>query len=108
MDSDIDGVDDPSQLGLLLQGGWMFVPDEWELYARYEWGDADGLSPELSVFTIGVNRYVEEDTFKFTFDVGYGLNEVGDFWSSSGAGWRTDRPGEDGQVVARTQIQLLF
>lgn len=95
------------QFGVVIQGG-VFVTDEWELFARYVWGDADFEAPDLSVLTLGVNRYFEGHDLKFTADFGYGFNEVGRFWSSSGAGWRTDRAGEDGQIVVRTQMQVVF
>ena len=84
----------------------MFVTDKWELFAQYLWGDADGEAVDLSVVTIGVNRYVVHHRLKWTADVGIGLSEVGGFWSSTGAGWRRDRTGEDGQVVVRAQLQL--
>lgn len=95
------------QFGLVVQGG-LFVTEKWEAFARYEWGDADGEAADLSMLTVGMNRYVDRHDLKLTADVGYGLNEVGRFWSSSGAGWRRDNRGQDGQVVVRFQLQLLF
>jgi hypothetical protein len=91
----------------VVHGGF-FLIENWELFARYEWGDADGAAPYLSVMTVGLNRYFERHTLKFTFDVGLGLNEVAGFWDSSGAGWERDRRDENGQLVVRTQFQLLF
>ena len=95
------------QLGFVVQGGY-FLTEHWELFARYEWGDADGLAQDLSVITVGFNRYIAQHTLKWTADIGYGLNPVDDFWSSRGAGYLDDRPGEDGQVVVRVQLQMLF
>jgi hypothetical protein len=95
------------QLGVVVQGG-LFVTDDLELYARYEWGDADGGAPDLSVVSAGFNLFIHGHALKWTTDVGYGLNEVGAFWASSGAGWRRDGQGEDGQLVVRVQMQLLF
>lgn len=71
-------------------------------------GNADGEAADLSILTVGINRYVRRHDLKLTADVSYGLNEVGRFWSSSGAGWRRDHRGREGQVVARFQFQLLF
>jgi hypothetical protein len=96
-----------NQYGAVVQAGY-FLTEFWEAFARYEWGDADGAAPHLSVFTAGLNGYVNEHALKWTVDIGYGMNEVASFWSSSGAGWRRDRPGEDGQVVFRGQLQMLF
>ncbi len=45
---------------------------------------------------------------KVIFDVGYDVNEVSDFWSTSGAGYLDDPAGENDQVVVRTQMQVLF
>ncbi|MHC5028881.1 MAG: porin [Planctomycetota bacterium] len=105
--NDPDGGVSRDQYGVVVQGGY-FVSNDMELIARYEWGDADGVTEDLSVITVGVNRYIVRHNLKWTVDIGYGLNEVGGFWSSSGAGWRTDRPGNDGQIVVRAQFQLLF
>lgn len=96
-----------NQFGAVVQGG-VFVGKGVELFTRYEWGDADGLAPDLSTITVGINGYFDKHRAKFTADVGYGLNEVADFWSSSRSGWRTDDPGESGQIVLRAQFQLLF
>lgn len=97
------------QYGLIVQGGFFFVPDEWEAFARYEWGDADMAGVEdLNVITVGVNRYWARHNLKWTTDVGVGLDEVSGAWASSSAGWRTDLPDEDGQMVIRSQLQLAF
>jgi hypothetical protein len=97
------------QWGLVAQGGFFFVPDEWEGFVRYEWGDADTVGiKDLSLVTFGVNRYFSKHNLKWTTDVGIGLNEINSFWSSSSAGYRADAPGEDTQVVVRSQLQLAF
>ncbi len=95
------------QLGVVIQGGWR-AWENTELLARYVWGDADHLGPDLSVVSVGLNHYLQGQDLKLTFDVGYALSEVGDFWSSSGAGYLTDAPGETGQVVVRSQLQIVF
>ena len=63
------------QYGVVVQGG-VFVAKDWELVARYEWGDADGLAEDLSIATVGVTHYFARHTIKWTNDVGYGLNEA--------------------------------
>lgn len=102
------------QYGFVVQGGY-FLTDDWEIFARYEWGDDDMPGPNLSIITGGFNYYVSGHRVKWSADLGVALNEVtatwGDGFVGTGgniAGWRTDQPGEKGQVVARTQLQLLF
>ncbi|MGI9015186.1 MAG: porin [Phycisphaerales bacterium] len=99
---------DADQFGFVLQGG-VFLTDDWEAFARFEWGDMDvSGQDDLLVATVGVNRYWKKHSLKWTTDIGIGLNEVASGWSSSGAGWRGDASDEDGQVVVRSQLQLLF
>lgn len=107
---------DLDQYGFVIQGGF-YLTDDWELYARYEWGDDDDYSggDDLSIITAGFNRYFAGQTLKWTSDFGYALNEVTATWGDGFlgvggrySGWRTDAPGEDGQWVLRTQLQLMF
>lgn len=94
--------------GVIVQGG-VYLTETWELFARYELGDADEPgSDRLSVITGGVNWYIDGRRLKWTTDVGFGLKPVDENWASSSAGWRADAPGRDGQVVVRSQLQLLF
>jgi len=106
---DTKGGGSVDQYGLVVQGSIFLVPDEWELFARYEWGDADSSAiKDFSFVTVGVNRYIHGHNLKWQTDVGIGINEVDGFWASSGRGTRADAPGEDTQVVIRSQIQLAF
>ncbi len=99
---------DQDQYGIVLQGGFM-VSESWEVYGRYEWGDSDiPGEDDLSVLTVGANWYVHGQNLKWSNDVGVGFTSVSSAWASSGVGWRADRPGEDGQVVVRSQFQLAF
>ncbi len=108
-----DVAGDRDIFGVIAQGGFFFA-DEWEAFARYEWGDDDGPAEDLSVITVGVNRYFKKHDLKWSADVGYGFNEIGEFWASSSAGWREDTgnaegaSGADGQIVVRSQLQLVF
>ena len=104
---DKEGGPTLNQYGLVLQAGW-FVGRDWELVARYEYGEADGIGEELSIATAGINHYIAKHDIKWTTDVGYGLNPVSDFWSSETLGWRTDSDGEEGQIIVRSQFQILF
>lgn len=102
------------QYGIVIQGGF-FLTDDVDIFARYEWGDDDTGAEDLSVITAGVNWYFAKHRLKWTNDIGYGLNEVSETWGDgflglggSIAGWRTDSPGSHGQIVIRSQMQLLF
>ncbi len=99
--------DDFTRWGVVVQGGQR-ITDNLELFARYEWGDAGDDSDKLNILTVGGNWFMHGHAAKLTVDAGYGFNPVSDFWSSSGANWRTDANGEDGQLVMRMQWQLLF
>ncbi len=107
LDSDAAAAD-LDQLGFVIQGGF-FISEDWELFGRYEWGDFDiaGLE-DLSVLTVGVTKYWDRHNLKWSSDVGFALDPVEAVWASDGAGWRTDSTDEDGQVVIRSQLQLLF
>ena len=100
--------DSLDQIGLMIRGGY-FLTEEWELYGQYEWADADidGVE-DLSVITVGVTRYWDKHNLKWQADIGWGLNEVASVFAQDGAGWRADPTDEDGQLVFRTQLQLLF
>jgi hypothetical protein len=102
------------QYGFVVQGGY-FLTDDWEIFARYEWGDDDVGGKNLSLMTFGANYYVAAHRVKWSADVGIALQEVSNTWGNgfigSGgdlAGWRADQQGQDGQVVIRTQLQLVF
>ncbi len=95
------------QFGAVVQAG-IFVTEDWELFGRYEAGETDGVGEELSLLTVGANRFFSEHDLKWTMDVGYGFNPVDGFWSSRRAGWLRDDTGESGQIVVRMQMQLLF
>ncbi len=108
-----DASVDADQWGFLVQGGIFFVPNEWEVFGRFEWidPDLDG-TDEFSIITVGVNKYWAKHAVKWTTDVGWGINEV-NTTNTLGAnindlGWRNDPSDEDGQFVFRTQLQLAF
>lgn len=105
---DDDASDARDQWAFVIQGG-LFFTDDWEGFVRYEYGDYDTAGVEdLSLVTVGVNRYWAKHNLKWSTDLGYGLNEVASPWSSGSAGWQHDALDQDGQIVFRTQMQLLF
>lgn len=100
---------DMEQLGVVVQGG-VFFNDDWEGFARFEWSDWDGGAAveDLTVVTVGVNRYFSGHQVKWTTDIGFGIEEVSAPFASGGVGWRGDAVGDDGQIAVRSQLQLLF
>lgn len=69
---------------------------------------ADAATENLSLIIIGVVKYLKNHQLKWTNDVGVALSEVTAMFANTGASWRTDTPGQDGQVVFRSQFQLVF
>ncbi|MEY3022036.1 MAG: hypothetical protein RIS86_1234 [Planctomycetota bacterium] len=116
-----DGAD---QFGLVVQGG-VFVSPTVELYARYEYGESDmdryrtTLTAldygHASIATVGVNWFPAGTRWiQWTTDVGVAFDPVGDF-RAPGANWLADPvnaagagDANAGQVVVRSQLQLLF
>jgi hypothetical protein len=106
VDSESATVADSNPLGVVFQGGF-YLAETWELYGRFEWEnyDVDDVD-DLILLTIGVNKYFAGHNAVWTTDVGYAFNDV--ISNNTITGWRTDAPDQDGQVVIRTQWQLLF
>lgn len=115
-DSDVSSGDF-NPWGAVLQGGVM-LNEEWELFGRFEWGDSDiAGSDELAIVTVGVTKFWDRHNLKWTTDIGYSLDQIDAFWAGGAifgatdadlAGYRQDNADEDGQLVLRTQLQLLF
>lgn len=104
----LSGTTNAHRLAWMVQGGY-FVTTALELIARYEWGDSDVEGEDLlSVMTVGFNYFIAKHRLKLTTDVGYGFRAVAGSWASDPLGWRQDAPGAEGQIVIRSQIQLLF
>ena len=106
-DVEVEGADNPNQWAFLVQGGF-FLSDEWELFGRYEYTNLDITdTDDISLFTVGVNKYFAKHGAKWTTDFGFGFNSLStDFGDATG--WQEDAPGEDGQFVFRSQFQLHF
>ena len=101
---------DLDQTAIVVQGGY-YLSDNWELFGRYEWSDFDFVSvpatQDLSIFTVGATRYFAGHNAKWTTDIGIGLDEIS-LAPANITGFRVDDAGEDGQVVIRSQVQILF
>ncbi len=117
--SDFDQVvsaDEFDRIGFLIQGGYNIPLGDGSLepFGRFEWMDFDGTNGTngvgrddiLRIFTFGANYYFDKHNAKLTVDVMIAFDNVRD--RHTGLGVLRDAPGEDGQVVVRSQFQLLF
>jgi len=109
-------VSDLDQYAFVVQGN-VFVSDDLELMGRYEWGDLDVAGvDDLSILTFGFSKYFAGHQVKLTTDVGYSFNALQRVdwmgntfgWPADFHGYRPDADDADGQVVVRSQMQLLF
>jgi hypothetical protein len=99
-------VSDLDQLAFVIQGG-LFLTDDFEIMARYEWADFDVSTLEdLNILTIGCAKYFARNNAKWQADVGFGFDEVA--VAPDITGFRGDPEDQDGQIVFRTQFQLAF
>ena len=113
---DLGGLAGLDQTGIVVHGGY-YVTEDWEIFGRYEWADHDvSTLDDISVVTLGATYYMASGLggVKWTTDVGVGFDSVpafaavGTFGDQDITGFRADDPGEDGQVVFRSQLQLTF
>lgn len=100
--------------GFIVQGGF-FLSDDWEIFARYEFGDQDDNNAaidDLSLITFGVNKYWAKHGMKWTTDFGIGLDPISAYWggtsAAGGVGWRADSGTQSDQFVIRSQLQMTF
>jgi len=108
---DDNAVGGENPYGFTLQGG-VFVSDDWELVARYEYGDADTDADDndFSTLTFGANWYMAQNTAKLGLNFGYAFDQIGDIWggAASGNNWLGDATGEDGQWLLQAQMSFSF
>ena len=110
--------------GWLIQGGFM-VNNNYELFVQYQNGEVNDAvfatgSSEMSAFRIGINYWpiMGSNHLKWTTDVAWSHDSLADGgavagngsadWTGTGNGWRQDILNGDGQMLVRTQVQLVF
>jgi len=126
--SNVWGQPSINSFGSIVQGAY-FISDTVELFARWEWMNTqstpNNVAGEVIAFntaydgfvnnigTIGMNWYIKGRSIKFTSDFGVSWNPqifqqglYGD--NIAGADYRNEGEAGGGQIVARTQLQLLF
>lgn len=120
--TDLEAGEDLNMYGVVLQGGYMIIPDKLEPFARAEWINLDGRNTtgknDLLIFTLGANYYFIRHRAKFTADVMWVANNL----PGSGVLGLQDNQAFDqtlghlglrsstdyNQWVLRIQFQLLF
>jgi hypothetical protein len=109
-DDDDAAVNNVDQSAFVLQAGY-FINDDTEIFARYETADADTVGvDDLEILTAGFNRYFHGQNVRWSTDVGYSYNTLGANWTGQAGftNWQNDAAGEDGQMLIRSQLQLMF
>ena len=92
-----------SNWGATVQAGYMCM-DNFQGYVAYEYGSLEGVSDNLSTFTVGANYWLNPNV-KWTTDLGYALNGINAAWDLGETGWQS---GDSGEYLIRTQLQFKF
>ena len=89
--------------GLLLQGGYMVIPDRFQPFVRAErvWFEDE---PDVTILGAGGNWFLRKYAARFTLEALCSLDPI--TIPSTGLGLIADDG--DGQVVGRAQLQLVF
>ncbi|WP_428389159.1 porin [Mucisphaera sp.] len=100
-------IDDMEAHGLVIQLA-QFIAEKVEPFLRYEYGGSDASTADLNLLTAGANYYIKGHDIKLTGDVGIAFDSIDGTFDKSSIGWQQDEAGQDGQIVARIQLQLAF
>ena len=116
-DNDSPAIPEPDQQGFVAQAGVFVVPDEIDLFARYEHVDLDGFfynlrdgefdqvaDDSIELLTFGGNYYFKKHNAKLTIDVVCVMDPL----PTSATGLGLLQSSNDDQVSVRTQFQLYF
>jgi hypothetical protein len=119
---------DRDQYAFVLQSGIFIIPDQWDVFGRFEWVDLNDFTyySNLSglggvaivnddeddfdkhcIFTFGTNYYFKKHAAKATFDVMWVLNTFEDV-NDPMTGVTEDGGDDEDQIVLRGQFQFLF
>lgn len=111
---------DADGYGVVVQVGYMVIPDKLEPFVRYEWLDLDEIgntsNHEIQLITVGTNYYMNKHQSKVTVDFQWAVDPIAipaNYSANLGdLGLRSDDFGggnrQDDQFVIRAQFQLLF
>lgn len=111
---------DGDQLGVLIQGGYMVIPDKLEPFVRFEYIDSDQAAladDDAMILTLGANWYMKKHNAKLTIDAviildgsdfGAFANDFTNSQDGDGLGFSSGDTVTDDTVLVRVQFQLLF
>ena len=103
--------------GLLVEAGYMIIPDKLEPFVRWEYLDYDSVTlNELQAVTVGFNWYIRGHNAKFStdliwvYDGDVVANNFGNDPGTSNLGMTGSgsSANNDDIFVLRSQFQLLF
>jgi len=101
-----DPAGSQDSLGFVGQVGH-FISPTWELFGRFEHSSGDIVTlDDVDIFTFGFTKWLADFSAKWTTDFGFALDTIS--VTAPITGWRADLPGEDKQVVVRSQFQIRF
>ncbi len=132
--SDTGGAGDIDPWAVMAQAGIFILPDEWDVFVRYEYFDADlegspafgpGTEDEVNILTVGTNYYMQKHALKLSLDVVYAfegtLQPLGGVGGAAGLGLLpidginngmvvsgNTANDDDEQIAVRAQVQFLF
>lgn len=125
----VDDLTDGSrdQYGFVIQSGVFLIPDRWDVFARGEWIDLNGMTyynnlhnlgavaifnddanyDKHCILTFGTNYYFQKHAAKATLDLMWVLNTMDDI-NDPLTGVSEDGSNDEDQLVVRAQFQFLF
>ena len=123
------GFPDADQIAFLAQAGIFIIPDEWDVFIRYEYMDQDGLGfvnfdnfgadqaiseffpdeeDELNILTFGTNYYFQKHAAKLSADLVWVMDPLPISDTGAGLTEQTEFTEDDEQFAVRVQFQFLF
>ena len=123
------GFPDADQIAFLAQAGIFIIPDEWDVFIRYEYIDQDGLvfynfdnfgadqfiseyfsdeEDELNILTFGTNYYFQKHAAKLSADLVWVMDPLPVNDTGAGLTKQTELHEDDEQFAVRVQFQFLF
>jgi hypothetical protein len=114
------------QYGVVVQAAAFVIPDQWDVFARWEYVDFDHVDTDgdfllndvsgnnhyFSAMTFGTNYYMHKHGSKFSLDVVWTLSKSNGLFDATDTGSATTHgligSNDDNQIAIRAQYQLLF
>jgi hypothetical protein len=93
-----------------VQGGYMVIPDKFDVFARYEWIDLKGSITEShpEFVTVGTNYYIARHRVKLTVDATYAFVALPSAGPTTIANTDLLASSHSDEILLRGQVQLMF